>query len=197
MDGYIKRIFLLGLALVLVTAAEASMMNDIDVSRISEDCGKWKVGFNWSKMDEYSSSISHGDSATDSIKIATDTLIMTSSTDAKKVLKVSVITYSKSDESLLNISNMMNIANSTLSKSKVCKDTHIRGMQIDGKMGIFASGQKCPQEEPVYAAIYPVDYHLDRPGGVLEATAYGLVLSTYDLKTMESFVNSLKIEQVK
>jgi hypothetical protein len=189
------RIFLLGIALLLMSGTQASMMNDIDVTRVSEDCGKWKISFNWSELDQYSSSTSHGDSASKKVKFSTDTLVMTSS-ERTKVVKVSVIAYSQSGTAPINSSSMMALANETLSKSSVCGKINASERLIDGRLGFFASGAKCPLGEPVYAAVYPVDYHLDRPGGVLASDALGIVLSTYDQETTDRLLNSIKIEQI-
>ena len=173
------------------------MMDELTVTSVSEDCGKWKVSFNWSDMDEYKSSASHGDSNSGKVAIATDALTLASASDNAKVLKVSVIMYSKSDASLIDNTRMRVLANSTLSKSNVCKEINVIGRVIDGRSGIFASGLKCPMNEPVYVAVYPLDYHLDRPGGVLASNAIGLILSTYDLDATERFINSVKIVQIK
>jgi len=172
-------------------------MDELAVTSFSEDCGKWKVSFNWSEMDEYESSVSHGDSTQGKTAIATDALILESPSDKSKILKVSVITYSKSDESLISQSNLMALANGTLTKSKVCKDINVADRVIGGQLGIFASGLKCPTNEPVYVAVYPLEYHLDRPGGVLASTAIGLILSTYGQEATERFINSVKILQIK
>ncbi len=195
-DGYLRMIFLLGMALLLMSRVQASMMSDIDVTRVSEDCGKWKISFNWSEMDLYSSSVSHSDSTSGKDKISTDTLTMTSS-DRTKVIKVSVIAYSQSGTAPTNSSRMMALANETLSKSSVCGKINASERLIDKRMGIFACGAKCPLGEPVYAAVYPVDYHLDRPGGVLASDGLGIVLSTYDQRATDRLINSIKIEQME
>jgi hypothetical protein len=129
--------------------------------------------------------------------IATDALTLASPSDKTKILKVSVIMYSKDDASLINQSSLMALANGTLTKSKVCKDINVTKRVIDGRSGIFARGLKCPMNEPVYIAVYPVEYHLDRPGGVLASTAVGLILSTYGQEATERFINSVKIRQIK
>ena len=196
-DKYCSKLFLLGLALLLIMQGQGSMMDELAVASVSEDCGKWKVSFNWSEMDEYKSSVSHGDSTSGKVAIATDALTLVSASDKAKILKVSVIMYSKSDASLINQSSLMALANGTLTKSKVCKEINVAERVIDGRSGIFASGLKCPMSEPVYVAVYPVEYHLDRPGGVLASTAVGLILSTYRQETTERFINSVKIVQIK
>jgi len=172
-------------------------MDELSVTTFSEDFGKWKVSFNWSEMDEYKSSVSHGDSTQGKTAIATDALILESPSDKSQILKISVLTYSKSDASLTNQSSLMALANGTLIKSKVCKDINVADRVISGRLGIFASGLKCPMNEPVYVAVYPVEYHLDRPGGVLASTAIGLILSTYSQEATERFINSVKILQIK
>jgi len=200
-DRYSSTPFLLGLALCLALfltmQVYGSMMDELSVTSVSEDCGKWKVAFNWSEMDEYKSSVSHGDSTLGKTSIATDALNLVSPSDKTKILKVSVIMYSKGDASLINQSSLMALVNGTLTKSKVCKDINVTKRVIDGRSGIFARGLKCPTNEPVYIAVYPVEYHLDRPGGVLASTAVGLILSTYRQEATERFINSVKIEQIK
>ncbi len=200
-DRYFSTHFLLGLALCLALfltmQVQGSMMDELSVTSVSEDSGKWKVAFNWSEMDEYKSSVSHGDSTSGKTAIATDALTLASPSDKTKILKVSVIMYSKDDASLINQSSLMAFANGTLTKSKVCKDINVTTRVIDGRSGIFARGLKCPMNEPVYIAVYPVEYHLDRPGGVLASTAVGLILSTYSQEATERFINSVKILQIK
>ncbi|MDD4653156.1 MAG: hypothetical protein PHQ34_13130 [Methanothrix sp.] len=180
-----------------LSSVQASVMDDVSVAQISENCDKWKVSFNWSEMDAYKRSVSQGNSETGNVKTLVDTLVMTSSADAKKVLKVSVIMYSKSIASQVSSSVLMNMANDTLSKSGVCGNISLENRTIDGRPGIYASGVKCPLGNPVYAAIFPVSYHLDRPGGVLDSNALTIVLSTYDREITDRFVNSVKIEQTK
>jgi len=194
---YWTKLFLLGLALLLIVQGQGSMMDELAVTSVSENCGKWKVSFNWSEMDEYASSVSHGDSTSGKVNIATDALTLESTSNRAKALKVSVITYSKSDASLINHTRMMALANSTLTKSNVCQEINVVERVIDSRSGIFASGLKCPMNEPVYVAVYPVEYHLDRPGGVLASTAVGLIISTYGQETTERFINSVKIAQIK
>jgi hypothetical protein len=173
------------------------MMDDLSVTSVSEDCGKWRIAFNWSDMDEYRSSVSHGDSTSGKVAVATDALTLESASDKSKILKISIITYSKNDASLINQSSMKALATGTLTKSKVCKDINISERVIDERSGIFGSGLKCPINERVYVAVYPVEYHLDRPGGILASTAVGLILSTYGQEATERFVNSVKVLQLK
>ncbi|VVB68945.1 Uncharacterised protein [uncultured archaeon] len=192
--GYLEGVILAGLVLLMVSGAQASMMSDIGITRVSEDCGKWKISFNWSEMDLYSRSVYHSDSTTGRVKVSTDTLTMTSS-DKAEVVKFSVIAYSQRGATSTNSSRMMALANETLSKSNVCGKIDAIERQIDGRPGAFASGAKCPLGEPVYAAVFPVDYHLDRPQGVLASDGLGIVLSTYDQEIMDRLINSIKIEQ--
>jgi hypothetical protein len=198
---YFSTFSLLGLVLCLAPLLNmtglGSMMDELTVNSVSENCGKWKISFNWSEMDEYESSVSHGDSTSGKTAIATDALTLASPSDKTRILKVSVIMYSKSDASLINQSSLMTLVNGTLTKSKVCKDINITKRVIDGRSGIDAHGLKCPIGEPVYVAVYPVEYHLDRPGGVLPSTAVGLILSTYSQEATERFINSVRIRQMK
>ncbi|MDQ1262270.1 MAG: hypothetical protein QG575_1451 [Euryarchaeota archaeon] len=187
----------LGLTLLLAMQGQGSMMDELAVTALSEDCGKWKISFNWSEMDEYKSSVSHGDSVSGKVAVATDALTLESASDRSKILRISVIMYSRNDAALINQSSLMALANGTLTKSKVCKDISVTERIIDGRSGIFGSGLKCPINEPVYVAVYPVEYHLDRPGGILESTALGLILSTYGQEATERFINSVKILQLR
>jgi hypothetical protein len=190
-------LFLLGLSLLLIMPGHGSIMDELAVTSVSEECGKWKVSFNWSEMDEYKSSVSHGDSTSGKVAILTDTLTLASASDKAEMLKISVIMYSKSDASSIDLSRMMALTNTTLANYKVCKETNITDWLIDGRPGIFAAGLKCPTNEPIYVAIYPVEYHLDRPGGVLASNAVGLITSTYNQEATERFINSVKIVQIK
>jgi hypothetical protein len=194
---YWNLILLLCLTLYPWSSGRASIMDDVSVTRISENCDKWKVSFNWSEMDAYKRSVSQGNSESGKDKTLIDTLVMIASIDPKKVMKVSVIMYSKSDAGQISSSRMIPTANETLSKSGVCGNISIAKRMIDGRPGIYASGVKCPLGEPVYTAVFPVSYHLDRPGGVLDSNALAIVLSTYDQEKTDRFVNSVKIEQIK
>lgn len=196
-EKYFSSLFLLVLLSLLITPGYGSMMDELSVTSLSEDFGKWKVSFNWSDMDEYASSVSHGDSTSGKVAIATDTLTLTLPSDKTKILKVSVIMYSKSDASLTNQTSMVALANGTLAKSNVCKEINVTDREMNGRSAIFARGLKCPLDEPVYVAVYPVDYRLDRPGGILASSAVGLILSTYDRDITERFINSVRIVQIK
>jgi hypothetical protein len=200
-SGYCLPFFLIGLLLgpTLVSTAQGQgfMMDEISVSSLSRDCGKWRINFNWSDMDECGTSVSHGDSTSGKVAIATDALTLESKSDKYKVLKISVVMYSRKDASLINRSSLMELANGTLTKSKVCKDINLTERVIDGQHGIFGGGLKCPMNEPVYVAAYPIEYHLDRPGGILESTAVGLILSTYGTEATERFIDSVRVLQLK
>lgn len=172
-------------------------MTDLTVASVKEEYGKWMVEFNWSDMDEYDRSVAHGDSTSGRTAIHTDALTLASSSHRSKAIKVSVITYSRSDPSHVNASSMAALANSTLTRSGVCQDISITDRLIECRKGVSASGYKCPTGEMVYVAVYPVLYHLDRPGGVLASDAMGLILSTYDPEVTERFLNSVKIIQIK
>ena len=182
---------------LLIPGVQASSMGDMDVYRATEDFGKWIVSFNWSEMDSYKTSISHGDSESGGVKISTDTLIMTSSAEKEKVVKVAVMQYSSRDASLVKANHLMSLANETLSRSGVCGGSKTAMRSMDGKPGVFVSGIKCSSGDPIFAAAYPVDYHFDRPGGVLASDAIGVILSTYDQETTERLISSIKIEQAQ
>jgi len=194
MKGYRRFCFILCL-MMLIAAVHAQTMGDVAVSTISADAGQWKVSFNWSEMDEYSKSVSHGDSVSGKVKISTDATIITSSADKSKVIKITVMKYSSKDPGLVNSSSQTKLAKDSLSKSGVCADIATKNGTIDGKPAIIASGIKCLTGETIYAAVYPLDYRFDRPGGILGSNALGLILSTYGQKETERLFNSVKIEQ--
>jgi hypothetical protein len=172
-------------------------MDDLSVMSVTEEFGKWKVSFNWSDMEDYASSVSHGDSASGNEAVATDALTLADASDMSRALKVSVMMYSLSNPANVNMSSMAALANSTLAKSNVCREINLTEREIDGQRGVFASGLSCTESKPVYAAVYPVEYHLDRPGGILQSNAIGLILSTYDSVITERFIKSVEIVQVK
>ncbi len=180
-----------------VALGQLPSMADLTVAAVQEEYGKWMVEFNWSDMDEYDRSVAHGDSTSGKTAIHTDTLTLASSLDRSKAIKVSVITYSKSEPSHVNMSSMTALANSTLASLDVCQDINISERLIEGRTGVSASSLKCRTGKMAYAMVYPVPYHLDRPGGVLPSDAMGLILSTYDREVTERFVNSIKIIQIK
>lgn len=194
MEGYRRFCFILYF-MILIAAAHAQTMGDVAVSTISEDAGQWKVSFNWSEMDEYSESVSHGDSVSGKVKISTDAIIMTSSADKSKVIKITIMKYSSKDPGLVNSSSQTKLAKDSLSKSGVCADITMKNGTINSKPAIIASGIKCLTGETIYAAVYPLDYRFDRPGGVLGSNALGLILSTYGQKETERLLDSVKIEQ--
>lgn len=194
---YCSHVLLLFLTLFLLSSAQASVMDDVSVIHASENLDKWKISFNWSDMDGYKTSVSQGNSESGGVKTLVDTLVLTSSEDQKKVMKVSVIMYSKSAASQVSSSSMMAMVNDTLTKSGVCGSISVENRVIDGRPGFMATGDKCPLGEQVFSAIFPVSYHLDRPGGILDSNALALVLSTYDREKTYRFVNSVKVEQIR
>ncbi len=205
MWGFMSRKFrsrgaiLLWLSLVFIQAAagQFSSMDDLAVMPHSEEFGNWMVNFSWSDIEEYDSSVSHGESVSGRVAVETDALTLASSSDMTRFLRVSVMMYSRSDPSQINMTSMRSLANSTLVRSKVCGGINLTERSIDGQMGVFAQGRKCPTGEMIYAAVYPVTYHLDRPGGVLKSDALGVILSTYDMDDTERFLDSARIVQIK
>jgi hypothetical protein len=193
-EGYMRLAFILFLALLILPAMQASM-GDLGVSGVSEQCGDWKVSFNWSVTDEYKTSTSHGDSEAGGVKVSTDTLIMTSATDPKKTVKIAIMKYSSRNSSLVNTSILMVRADEALLKSKICKKLSAAARMIDERPAAFVSGTRCSDGEPVYVAVYPVSYFFDRSGRSLESDALGVIVSTYDLEITEGLINSIKIVQ--
>ncbi len=169
--------------------------SDHVVSFVTEPCGDWKVGFNWSNTDAYKRSVSHGDSETGGIKVATDTLAISSATDQGRMVKVAIMKYSSRDSSLINSSILMVRADEALSKSGVCKRLSTAARMIDGRPAALVSGERCSDGKPVYIAVYPVSYYFDRQGRALESDALGVIVSTYGPEITERLMNSIKIEQ--
>lgn len=191
-----KLIFVSCIALLLLPGVLVSASrSDLGVFRASEQCGKWMVSFNWSNLDEYKKSVSHGDSEASGVKVATDTLIMTSTSPPERMVKIAVMKYSARDSSLVNSSILMIRANEALSKLKVCKNLSSAARMIDDRPAAVVSGARCSDSEPVYVAVYPVSYYFDKQGRALESDALGIIVSTYDLETTERLINSIKIEQ--
>jgi len=190
-----RPIFILCAAMILVLSKAAASIDDMSVSGVSEPCGKWMVTFDWSDMDEYKKSVSHGDNEAGRIKVATDTLIITSAYDAGKVIKIAITKYSAKDDSLVNATSMAKLANETLLKSKVCGERSLSPRVIDGKSGIFVSGKRCSDGEPVFVCVYPVNYCFDGPGGSLPSSAVAVVSSTFKPETTERLLNTLRIVQ--
>ena len=194
MKGY-QRFGLILCFVMLAALVHAQTIGDMAVSIVSENAGQWRVSFNWSEMDEYSKSVSHGDSQSGKVKIATDAIIITSSADKAKVIKIAIMKYSSKDPDLFNSSSQIKLAKDALTKSGVCADITLINRTIDGKPAIVASGIKCLNGETIYSAVYPVDYRFDRPGGVLGSNALGVILSSYGQKATERLFDSVKIEQ--
>lgn len=184
----------IALALFILPIGLASA-SDLGVSYITEQCGDWKVGFNWSITDEYKRSVSHGDSETGGVKVTTDTLIMTSAAEPYKMVKIAIMEYSSRDSSLVNSSILMVRADEALSKSGVCKRLSATARMIEGRPAAFVSGSRCSDEKPVYIAVYPVSYYFDRSGHALESDALGVIVSTYEPEITDRLINSIKIEQ--
>jgi hypothetical protein len=182
----VNRIFLftvLTVLVVLVGAVEAS------VSHVSEQCGRWTVSFDWSDTDGYSKSVSQADNEDKKVKIYTDTLTLTSEEDPLKTIKISIMKYSKWNSSLAKQSNLMNLANSTLIKSGVCKDTQLSIAKIDGKNGVVANGLECNGGKILNVAVYCVD----GSNPAIAPSVLAIILSTFDNDSTDRLVNSVHI----
>ncbi len=182
------------IALLILPAVLASM-SDMGISSISEQCGDWRVSFNWSDMGEYKRSTSHGDSESGGVKVSTDTLIMTSAAKPNQTVKIAIMKYSSRDKALVNSTILMVRADEALSKYRICRKLSASARMIEGRPAAFVSGAKCSDGEPVYVAAYPVSYYFDRQGRALESDALGVIVSTYDYEVTERLINSIKIEQ--
>ncbi|MDM7912872.1 MAG: hypothetical protein QUS09_07220, partial [Methanotrichaceae archaeon] len=169
--------FISFIALLILPVAQASAadLDDLSISAVSEQCGDWKVSFNWSIMDEYKKSTSHGDSEANGVEVTTDTLILTSAADPKRTVKIAIMKYSSRDSELVNTSILMVRADEALLKSKICKKLSATARMIDGRPAAFVSGARCSDGEPVYVAVYPVSYFFDRSGRSLESDALGVI----------------------
>jgi hypothetical protein len=182
----LNRIFLfkvLTVLVVLVGAVEAS------VSHVSEQCGRWTVGFDWSDADGYSKSVSQSDNEDNKVKIYTDTLTLTSDEDPLKTIKISIMKYSKWNSSLAKLSNLMNLANGTLIKSGSCKDIRVSTGEIDGKTGVIGSGLGCKNDMILHVAVYCVD----GSSLAIVPSTLAIILSTYDQDSTDRLVNSVHI----
>jgi len=188
--------FILFIALALfVLPIGPVFAGDPGVSFVTEQCGDWNVGFNWSNMDEYKRSVSHGNSETGGVKVSTDTLVMTSAADPEIMMKIAIMKYTSRDSSPVNSSILMVRADEALSKSGSCNRLSSAAGTIDGRPAAFVSGSRCQDERPVYIAVYPVSHYFDRSGHTLESDALGVIVSTYDSEITERLMSSIKIEQ--
>ena len=181
-----NRIFLftvLTVLVVLVGAVEAS------VSHVSEQCGRWTVSFDWSDADGYSKSVSQADNEDNKVKIYTDTLTLKSDDDPLKTIKISILKYSKWNSSLAKLSNLMNLANSTLIKSGSCKDIQVSTGEIDGKPGVVGRGSGCKSDKILHVAVYCVD----SSSLAIPPSTLAIILSSYDQDSTDRLVNSVHI----
>ena len=181
------RIFLLTVFMVLVTLTGVV---EGSVSHVSEQCGRWTVSFDWSDADGYSKSVSQADNEDNKVKIYTDTLTLKSNEDPLKTIKISVIKYSKWNSSIAKLSNLMNLANSTLIKSGLCKDIRVSTGKINGKIGVIGSGLGCNSDKILRVAVYCVD----GSSPAIVPSTLAIVLSTYDQDSTDRLVNSIHIE---
>jgi hypothetical protein len=183
----IKRILIYIIPMLLVTMVGA--MEDSAVSRISEQCGRWTVSFNWSDMNSYSKSQSHMENEAGGVRIQTDTLTLTSNADSAKIIKINIMKYSKWNSSLASQSNLISLANSTLLKSGSCKDIRWTSKIIDGLSGVFARGTECKGDKVYYVAAYPAD----RSDIAVTSSVLAVILSTFDRESIDLLVNSVHI----
>ncbi len=182
-----NRIFLVTVLMVLVVlvgAVEAS------VSHVSEQCGRWTVSFDWSDADGYSKSVSQADNEDNKVKIYTDTLTLKSDDDTLKTIKISIMKYAKWNSSLSKLSNLMNLANSTLIKSGSCKDIRVSIGEIDGKTGVVGSGLGCNSGKILHDAVYCVD----SSSPAIPPSTLAIILSSYDQDSTDRLVNSVHVE---
>ena len=182
-----NRIFLVTVLMVLVVlvgAVEAS------VSHVSEQCGRWTVSFDWSDADGYSKSVSQADNEDNKVKIYTDTLTLKSDDDTLKTIKISIMKYAKWNSSLSKLSNLMNLANTTLIKSGSCKDIRVSIGEIDGKTGVVGSGLGCNSGKILHDAVYCVD----SSSPAIPPSTLAIILSSYDQDSTDRLVNSVHVE---
>ncbi len=169
---------------VLTGAVEAS------VSHVSEQCGRWTVSFDWSDADGYSKSVSQADNEDNKVKIYTDTLTLKSDEDPLKTIKISIMKYAKWNSSIAKLSNLMNLANSTLIKSGSCKDIRVNTGEINGKTGVFGNGLGCKSDSILHVAVYCVD----GSSPAIVPSTLAIILSTYDQESTDRLVNSVHID---
>lgn len=159
-------------------------------SNVSEQCGRWTVSFNWSDIYGCKKSVSQADNDDNKIKTHTDTLTLTSDEDPEKVVKISIIKYSKWNSSLAKLSNLMDLANSTLIKSGSCKNIRESIREIDGKPGVIGNGSGCSNGMILHDAVYCID----GSNRAIPASALAVILSSYDQNSTDRLVNSMHIE---
>ena len=182
-----NRVFLFTVLIVLVAllgAVEAS------VSHVSEQCGRWKVSFDWSDTEGYRKSVSQADTEDNKARLSTDTLTLTSDEDPLKTVKISIMKYSKWNSSLAKQSNLMNLAKSTLIKSGSCKNILLSIGKVDGKTGVIGSGFGCKSSNTLHVAVYCVD----NTSRAIAPSTLAVILSSYDQNSTDRLVNSVHIE---
>ncbi len=189
------RLALISFIALLILPAGLASTSDTSALNISEQCGDWKVSFNWSDIKEYTRSTSHGDSESSGVKVSTDTIIMTSAANPDDMVKIAIMKYSSRDTDLVNTSILMVRADEALSKYGICRKLSASARLIDERPAAFVSGAKCSNEKPVYVAAYPVSYYFDRQGRALGSDALAVIVSTCDYEVTERLINSIKIEQ--
>jgi hypothetical protein len=193
-EGHMRLAFIPFIVLLFLPAVLGSI-SDPGVSMVSEQCGDWRVSFNWSDIDEYQRSTSHGNSESGGVKVSTDTLNITSVAKPNQTVKIAIMKYSSRDKALVNTSILMVRADEALSKYGICRKLSASARMIDGRPAAFVSGAKCSDEGDVYVAAYPVSYYFDKQGRALRSDALGVIVSTFDSEVTERLIDSIKIEQ--
>jgi hypothetical protein len=183
----VNRIVIFIVLMVLLAMASAV---EASVSHVSEQCGRWTVSFDWSDTDGYAKSVSQADNEDKKVKIYTDTLTLTSDEDPLKTIKISIMKYSKWNSSLVEQSNLMNLANSALIKSGSCKDIRVSSGEIGGNPGMVGSGSGCKNGQILHVAVYCVD----GSSPAIVPSTLAIILSTYDQDSTDRLVNSMHIE---
>jgi hypothetical protein len=183
---------LLGVAIILHLMLVLAW-EEPGISHVSEQCGKWTVGFNWSDFMDYEKSASHMESEAGGIRIYTDTLTLTSKADPTRKIKISILEYSKWNTFLSKQSNLIKLANSTLIESGSCKNIQPSYRTIDGKPGAFGNGSECKGGKINYAAVYAVDSSLSRSSPMVITSALCTILSTYDQESTNRLIDSIHI----
>jgi hypothetical protein len=117
-------------------------------------------------------------------------LTLKSDEDPLKTIKISVMKYAKWNSSIAKLSNLMNLANSTLIKSGSCKDIRVSIGEIDGKTGVVGSGLGCNSGKILHDAVYCVD----SSSPAIPPSTLAIILSSYDQDSTDRLVNSVHVE---
>ena len=179
--------------MVLIAAGAMTPMDEVSVSRVTEHCGSWVISFNWSDMDEYSSSTSHSNAESGGVKTTTDMLTLTATGNPETYIRIGILKYQFRDKSKVDQSYLRSLANETIKKAGACENLSYSPREIDGKPGAFISGDQCSGNSVYFVAVYPIDYYYDKSERAITSNAIGMITSSYSEEITGRFITSLKI----